>query len=53
MEALTNFQVRLNKLDNGETVGCALDQDYVIDHDKSHDEAMTRDDGETARQTGH
>ena len=30
----------------GETVGCAPDQDDVIDHDKTHDEAMTEDDDE-------
>ena len=27
-------------------MGCALDQDNVIDHDRTHDEAMTGDDDE-------
>ena len=27
-------------------MGCALDQDNVIDHDKTHDEAMTENDDE-------
>ena len=43
---LTNIQVRLSKVGNGETVGCTLDHDNVIDHDRTHDEAMTGDDDE-------
>ena len=44
--ALPNFQGQLSKLDHGETVEWALDQDHVIHHDKTHDEAMTGGDDE-------